>query len=472
MRRKVAIRHRCLVRTPCDSKRDPRSCPSDGPASAPMRILFTFENPLPSAEADAEVFVTTARHLAGRTWRSWLHVPASDEVNCRTAAALAGMPVVRAWAPLRPAALRHFVCGLTLMFRREFREADLVYTRNLWVASLALLAGQRVVFDHYRPWPAQVPPLGRWIHCLMCHRRLLVNISHSEYTRGRYLDIGVPEEKLYCVRNGFDPQRIGGPIPVEIAKRRVGIEAARKTVVYTGRINHKKGLELVIEAARRLPDHLFVLVGSQGNGPIEAAARAVANVRLVPWQPPEALSAYLFAADVLLIPPSLKPLTEFGSTVIPLKLYLYMGSGRPILAGDSPDLREVLEHGRNALLCRPDCVESLAGGISALTRDAELAQRLAAAALADSRRYTWDSRAATIADIVRERLNSVATERGAWSREQSRAWLRQSRRWAIHLVRKRSWVLPPAAGLEPSPVPRQVGQRAPEAGRDGRGSRR
>ncbi len=407
-----------------------------------MRVLFTFENPLSSAEADAEVFAATARHLAGQLQRSWLHVPAADEAGCQTAAQLAGMPVVRACAPLSPAPLRHLACGLTLLLRREFHAADLIYTRNLWVASLALLAGQRVVFDHYRPWPAQVPPLRPWIYRLMCHRRFLANISHSKLTRASYLDIGVPPEKLYCVRNGFDPRRLDEAMPAAAAKRRLGIDGACKTVVYTGRVNHRKGLELVIEAARRLPDHVFLLVGSQGAGPIEAAARGVANVRLVPWQPPEALGTYLFAADVLLIPPSLRPLSEFGSTVLPLKLYLYMGSGRPILAGDSPDVREVLEHGSNALLCRPDCVESLVGGIAALTRNPGLAQRLAAAALAQSRNFTWEQRALKIAGIVRSRLGTAATERGGWTREHSRAWLRQSRRWAIHLLRRHSWVLP------------------------------
>lgn len=408
-----------------------------------MRVLFTFENPLPSAEADAEVFVSTARHLAGRLSRSWLHVPAAGEAGCRAAAELAGMPAVRARAPLSPAPLRHLACGLTLFLRREFGAADLVYTRNLWVASQALLAGQRVAFDHYRPWPAQVPPLRPWIYRLMSHPRFLANISHSELTRARYLEIGVPREKLYCVRNGFDPRRVGGPMTAVAAKRRLGIDGASKTVVYTGRVNHKKGLELVIEAARRLPDHLFLLVGSQGAGPIEAAARAVANVRLVPWQPPEALGVYLLAADVLLIPPSLRPLSEFGSTVIPLKLYLYMGSGRPILAGDTADLREVLEHGRNALLCRPDCVESLVDGITTLTGNTGLAQRLAGAALTQSRGLTWEERARKIAAILEARLDTAETERGGWTREQSRAWLRQSSRWAIHLLRRHSWLLPP-----------------------------
>jgi hypothetical protein len=155
-----------------------------------MKILFAFENPLPNAQADAEVFVATAKHLAAFATRAWLHVPASDEANCAAAVRLAGMPVIRARAPLRPAVLRHLCCGLTLPFRREFREADLVYTRNLWVAWLSLLCGQRVIFDHYRPWPDQVPPLRPWIHYIFCHARFLASISHSEYTRGKYLQLG------------------------------------------------------------------------------------------------------------------------------------------------------------------------------------------------------------------------------------------------------------------------------------------
>jgi glycosyltransferase involved in cell wall biosynthesis len=415
-----------------------------------VKILFTFENPLPSPQADAEVFVATARHLAAFTSRAWLHVPASDDASCGAAAALAGMPVVRARAPLRPAVLRHLCCGLTLPFRREFREADLVYTRNLWVAWVAQLFGQRVMFDHYRPWPDQVPPLRRWIHHIFCHRRFLANISHSEYTRGKYLELEIPAEKLHCVHNGFDPQRLGAHIPPEVSKQQIGVEGGVKTIVYTGRINHKKGLELALEAARRLPDHLFILVGGGGHGTIEALAKDIENVRIVPWQQADTLARYIFAADVLLIPPSVKPLADFGSTVIPLKIYLYMGSGRPILAGDTPDIREILEDGRNALLIRPDCVDALVAGIVALTGDESLARRLGAASLADSRHFTWAARASKIAAIMASRLGSAPTACGAWGGAQSRAWIRQSLRWATHLIRTRSWVLPPTATVAPT----------------------
>jgi glycosyltransferase involved in cell wall biosynthesis len=412
-----------------------------------MKILFTFENPLPSTEADAEVFVTTAKYLAPLASRSWLHVPMPDAASCDAISTLAGMPVIRAWAPAQPAVLRHFCCGLAMLFRKEFRQADLVYTRNLWVAWLTVLFGQQVVFDHYRPWPDQIPPLQFWLYRLLCNRRFLINICHSDYTRRKYLDLGIPGDKLQCVRNGFEPRRLQAPVPIETAKQNIGIAADQKTVVYTGRINHKKGLNLVIEAAKKLPDVLFILVGSYGEGPIETMARGIANIRIIPFQPPEALGQYVFAADMLLIPPSLQPLAEFGSTVLPLKLFFYLASGRPILAGDTPDVREVLKHGENAFLCRPDNLDSLVAGINALSNDTQYPAHLAAQALADSRGFTWDARARKIACIISSRLQSAPAERGVWSRTQFRAWIGQSRRWLAHLVRKRSWILPPSAVL-------------------------
>jgi glycosyltransferase involved in cell wall biosynthesis len=429
-----------------------------------VKILFTFENQLPNRQADAEVFVTTARHLAAHSTQAWLHVPASDASNCAAASALAGMPVVRAYAPLRPAVLRHLCCGLTLPFRRVFRQADLVYTRNLWIAWLALLFGQRVVFDHYRPWPDQIPPLRRWIHSIFCNPQLIANISHSRYTLGKYLQLGISAEKLHCVHNGFDPQRLGAPLTVEEAKRLIGIDSSTKTVVYTGRINHKKGLELAIEAAKRVPDHLFLLVGASGHGTIEALAADTSNVRIVPWQQADALARYIFAADVLLVPPSAKPLAEFGSTVVPLKLYLYLGSGRPIVAGDTPDIREILEDGRNALLCLPDSVDALVAGIQALTGDSSLARRLSEASLADSQEFTWNARACRIASILTERLAAVPVGCSRWDRTQNRDWLRQSRDWVMHLLRTRSWILPPRpAGVAAVEAQRPSDTRQPDS---------
>ena len=417
---------------------------SEHPVSAyPLKILFAFENPLPSTEADAEVFVTTAQYLASIFKQTWFHVPLLRGADNNASAILTGMPVVPAITVGQPAALRHFFCGLTLVFREKFRKADLVYTRNLWIAWMAVKFGQRVAFDHYRPWPDQIPPLQFWIYRLMCNRRFLINICHSEYTRQKYLALGIPPDKLVCVHNGFEPRRFKIPLSLEKAKQAIGVPSAAKTVVYTGRINHKKGLNLVLDAAKCLPDILFVLVGSYGEGPIEAMAKNISNVRIIPWQPEDRLSQYVFAADVLLIPPSSQPLAEFGSTVLPLKLFSYMASGRAILAGDTPDVREILKHEENAFLCRPDNLNSLIAGIREVVGDKNLAGRLAARAFAQSRDFTWEARARTIAGIVESRVRFAPERNGTWSHAQFRNWLRQSQRWLVHLVRRRSWILPP-----------------------------
>ena len=86
-----------------------------------MRILFAFENALPNAEADAEVFTATARYLAQLVDGASLHVPFARRADPAPIAAVAGLAVLRAWAPLRPAALRHLACGSTIVLRRAFR---------------------------------------------------------------------------------------------------------------------------------------------------------------------------------------------------------------------------------------------------------------------------------------------------------------------------------------------------------------
>ncbi|MCB8881058.1 glycosyltransferase [Acidisoma cellulosilytica] len=408
-----------------------------------MKILFAFENALPSAQADAEVFMATAEALAPFTTQAWLHIPAPNAASLAAARLVRGVAMVSAWAPGRPAVLRHILCGLTIVCRRAFREADLVYTRNLWVAWISLIFGQRVAFDHYRPWPDQIPPLQRWLYSLFSHPRLIVNICHSDYTRQAYLRLGVDGAKLRRVLNGFEPQRLRNPVLPTEAKSHLGLDPTRKYVVYTGRVNHKKGLALVVRAAKMLPDLEFLLVGSSAEGPIEALARDVPNVRIIPFQQPDALVQYIYAADVLLIPPSREPLAQFGSTVLPLKVFFYLSAGRPILAGDTSDVREVLRHGENAWLCAPDQPEALVDGLMRLTEDAGLAARLAAAAQADSAALTWTARATRISSILTERLQAHRTAPAPWGRQQSMRWRQLSWRWLRHLRRTRFWILPP-----------------------------
>jgi glycosyltransferase involved in cell wall biosynthesis len=148
---------------------------------------------------------------------------------------------------------------------------------------------------------------------------------------------------------------------------------------------------------------LFLLIGSEGEGPIEAAAARLANVRVVPWQAPADLPAWLYAADALLIPPSRAPLEQYRNCVLPLKLFSYLAAGRPILAPQAPDTAELLSDGENALLVPPGDPEAAAAALDRL-RDPDLAARLGANALGHAGDLTWDHRAERIAAFLEARL--------------------------------------------------------------------
>ena len=64
----------------------------------------------------------------------------------------------------------------------------------------------------------------------------------------------------------------------------------------------------------------------------------------------------------------------------PLKLFEYMAAGKAIIAPDQPNIREVLDHSRTALLFDPASPEAMWHGIETLARDGALRARLGVAA--------------------------------------------------------------------------------------------
>ncbi|HYN47158.1 MAG TPA: glycosyltransferase [Allosphingosinicella sp.] len=284
--------------------------------------------------------------------------------------------------------------------------ADLLYSR---IPAMLLMGGRAPIAfatDHYRPWPDDLPPVRPLVRRTARDAGCLGLILHSDYAAGAYVRAGVDPAKLLVAHNGAEAKRIGAPIGKAAARARLGLPADRFIAVYAGRINAQKGLDQVLALAPLRPDILFVLVGSEGEGPIEAAAARIANVRAVPWQAPAELPAWLEAADVLLIPPSRAPLERYRNCVLPLKLFSYLAAGRPILAPQAPDIAELLSDGENALLVPPGNPQAAAAALDRLRAGPALAARLGANALAHAGDLTWDNRAAKIAGFLDARLRS------------------------------------------------------------------
>jgi glycosyltransferase involved in cell wall biosynthesis len=285
-------------------------------------------------------------------------------------------------------------------------DADLLYSRV--PVMLAWPGPYPLPFatDLYRPWPDDWPWLRPFVRRTARHPKCLGYVLHSAYAARSYARAGVPAEKLLVAHNGADPERMLPRLGKVEARAALGLPADRAIAVYAGRINAHKGLDRLLALADLRPRVLFLLVGSEGPGPIEAEAASRPNVRIVPWQPPERLAPYLYAADLLLIPASSSPLERFGTCVLPMKLFFYLAAARPILAPATPDTAELLVDGDNASLVPPDRPEAAAAALDAVLADGSVAARLAERAGRTAAALTWDARAERIAAFLSERLEA------------------------------------------------------------------
>jgi glycosyltransferase involved in cell wall biosynthesis len=284
---------------------------------------------------------------------------------------------------------------------------DLIYTRTLPTLIAALTTTELpVVYETYRPWPRQKPRSRRFFEWVGRHPNFLGGVFHSEFARSSYLDVGMAPQKLLTAHNGYNPQVLMPRLERDAARRQLGLDLDACLFTYAGRISPKKGLQLVLDAADQFPQYHFMLIGSEGHGPVERRAESLANVSVLPWQSFEQTVPYLYASDVLLIPPTSGPLTKVGNTVLPIKTFNYLAVGRAILGPATPDLTELIDSEQHALLVEPDDQQVFFQAIHRLANDAELRARLGSAARALGAALTWEHRAAKICAFIETRLAS------------------------------------------------------------------
>lgn len=405
-----------------------------------MKILYNFDRSLPNTGADTEQVVNTLSALARLGHWIELLIP-GPETGPGDAAAIRSYYQVRGDVVVHLLKRRHHGIRGVEKWSHALRAprhaavapADFIYTRNLPGAWSFLHAGRRVVYEHFRPWGDQFPPLQPFLRGILRHPNLVGAIFHSRHSLESYRRIGVPDERMLVAHNGWNPGRIEPRLTRAEARARLGLEPDRFTVVYSGRMNARKGLDIVLAAARAAPEIAFVLVGSEGDGPIEAQARFLANVRVVPWQKYRELTPWLYAADVLVIPPSLEPLRRHGNTVLPLKLFLYLAAGRVILAPVAPDTAELLTDDVNAALVPAGDSAATIRTLRALAADPARAARLADGSLRTAQGLTWDARAERIERFLLDRLAATVPDDPAADPWTPLRWAGEVGRWLLHL---------------------------------------
>jgi len=193
-------------------------------------------------------------------------------------------------------------------------------------------------------------------------------------------DLGVPDEKVWVLRNGVDLLSFR-PRDRVAARHQLGVSG--QVLVSVGLLIERKGHHLIIDALRKLPGTTLLIVGG---GPDRAALEArtqaaglADRVRFLGEVPQHALPDIYSAADALVLASS----REGWANV----LLEAMACGTPVVASDVWGTKEVVCAPEAGVLMR----ERSADGVTDGVRDLFAAPPNRSATRCHAERFSWDA---------------------------------------------------------------------------------
>jgi len=183
--------------------------------------------------------------------------------------------------------------------------------------------------------------------------------------------------KVVVIPNFVDTAAITPADRLTPYRRELGL-GDEPVVLYAGNVGFSQSLDLVLAAARALPDVTFLINGDgAARRSLEAAAEGLGNVRFAGYIAPDRLSELLATGDVHVVP--LK--RGLGRVSVPSKTYSIMAAGRPVVAAIDPGtaVPAILAQSGGGVAVPPDdpaaFVDALRGVLAAPDEAAAMGRR-------------------------------------------------------------------------------------------------
>jgi len=278
-----------------------------------------------------------------------------------------------------------------LLFNRKF---NLVYGRFLHGCYAATLLKNKVIFETHEKI------FQKKNHKLIVFKRLIKSkyfkklIVISQALKNIYLESEyLNESKIQVAHDGADQVKDFN-YKIELLGPRDNLK-----VGYVGHLYKGRGIETIIECAKKINDMTFHVVGGLQKDIVYWQSYVkelkLFNIYFYGFVAPKETLRYRNSFDIVLAPYAKKVTIEgIGDTskfMSPIKIFEYMSHKKAIIASDLPVIREVLNE-KNSILVDYDDIKLWINSIKRL-KHAKIRECLAEQALIDFKNYTWKNRA-------------------------------------------------------------------------------
>ncbi|PIQ48590.1 MAG: hypothetical protein COW03_09405 [Cytophagales bacterium CG12_big_fil_rev_8_21_14_0_65_40_12] len=300
-----------------------------------------------------------------------------------------GFKIRKVWRPtFKGGDLIFTILCLSYTFLRFFKT-DIIYSRSNSLALLTAFLNIPLVYEiHGLPNDSR----GQRIHKrIMGLKNLRTIVVISEALKQDILVLN-PEilNKVIVAHDGADI----------IDHPHSGESLIKIQVGYIGHLYSGRGIELILECAKNLPDFDFNIIGGEEVHIDYFKKRyQIPNVIFHGFVSPGELNLLYGKQDILLMPYQKQVGIASGTLdtskwMSPMKMFEYMASGKAIISSEISVLKEVLTHEHNAILLPPDQIDKWIDEIKILALDSKKREFLGRNALNDLKMsYTWNSRA-------------------------------------------------------------------------------
>jgi D-inositol-3-phosphate glycosyltransferase len=311
-----------------------------------------------------------------------------------------------------------FQDGVLDFQRRDGREYDLIHS-HYWLSGLVGLGLKDA-------WAA--PHVAMFHTLAEAKNRHHINEREPEYRIAGERTVAKAVDRVICASEGEremlteaygSPRHLVSVVPCgvdvdrfqprdrDVARRTLGLDSADPIILFVGRIERLKGIDILVRAASQLEGG-FQLVIVGGDSKDASRKRELVDlsrelgiaerIHFVDAVPHEQLPLYYNAADVCVVPSYYE---SFGLVAVEA-----MASGVPVIASRVGGLKDTILDGRTGYLVPWRCPEPFAERLDLLLSNESLRRSLGREARTAAERYRWSEVAASVESVYHDLVSA------------------------------------------------------------------